>query len=368
MVARLESYKDRHGKVQQHWRVDFVFRHPDGRMERVREVSPVQTRRGSEQYERDRRQALLDGRYRKEAQQIRTLDVFAEDFMKLHAEANNKPSEVAKKRQILKKHILPILGRHRLNEVTRKDVDAYKRAKLAEGKKAKTVNNHLAVLSKMLGIAQEWEEISAAPKIRPLKVAPSEFRWLVEEDARKLVAAADAQWAAMVFTGLRTGLRMGELRALRWHDVDVAGGRLVVRQAAWEDEIGTPKGGRSREVQLGDEIRAALDEHPQRLRCELVFPGDDGGLRDTSSCVWALRRIGNAAGLGSVGWHVLRHTFASHLVQRGVTLAVVKELLGHADIRTTMRYSHLAPGAERGAVKLLDHVQPMAKHGAASGK
>lgn len=366
MVARLESYKDRQGNVCETWRVNFVFHHPDGRMERVRETSPVQTRRGAEQYERDRRQALLEGRYRRETKQVRTLSAFAGEFLTVYAEVNNKPSEVAKKLQLLDKHLLPLLGRLRLDEITRKDVDAYKRAKLGEKYKAKTINNHLAVLSKMLGVAEEWDEISAVPKIQPLKVAPPDFRWLRSDEAISLWAAADDSWWAMVFTGLRTGLRLGELRALRWQDVDLDARRLVVRQAAWENEIGTPKGWRAREVQLGDEICRALDRHPRRLRCELVFPGDDGGLRGTSACSWALRRIGKAAGLGHVGWHVLRHTFASHLVQRGVALIVVKELLGHADIRTTMRYAHLAPGAERGAVQLLDNVKPVTKQNEAA--
>ncbi len=353
MGVRLESYKDKHGNTCERYRVDFIFEHPNGRMERVRKVSPVNTKRGAERYEHELREAMLSG-LRRTAKEVPTFSGFAEDFVTTYAKAENKPSEVAKKEQILEKHLLPIIGDLRLDELTRKDIAKYKSVKLAEGYKAKTINNHLAVISKMLDTAQEWGTIEAAPKIKALKTAAPGFRWLTAEEAQGLTAAADDAWRAMVFTGLRTGLRLGELRALRWQDVDLETGRIVVRQAAWEDEIGTPKGGRSREVQLGDEIRAALKEHPHRLRCELVFPSENGGLLDTSGCVWALRRIGKAAGLGHVGWHALRHTFASHLVQRGVSLYVVKELLGHVDIRTTQRYAHLAPDAGRSEVRLLD--------------
>jgi integrase len=351
MGVRLEKYR-KGGVSLERYRVDFMFEHPSGKLERVRKVSPVNTKRGAERYEHELREAMLSGlRGQKEAP---LLEAFAEDFMKVHAKAENKPSEQAKKRQLLDKHLLPVLGKKRLDELSREDVAKYKSAKLAEGYKAKTINNHLAVLSKMLDVAQDWGTIEAAPKITPLKVAPSEFRWLTVDEATRLAAAADDSWRAMVFTGLRTGLRLGELRALRWQDVDLVGGRIMVRQSAWENEIGTPKGGRAREVQLGDEVAAVLEKHPRRLRCELVFPNSEGSLRDTSGCVWALRRIGTTAGLGHVGWHVLRHTFASHLVQRGVALMVVKELLGHSDIRTTLRYAHLAPDAGRAEVRLLD--------------
>jgi integrase len=353
MGVRLEHYRDRHGIVQERYRVDFIFEHPSGRMERVRKVSPVNTKRGAERYEHELCEAMLSG-LRNTARDIPTLANFSKDFVQTYAKAENKPSEVAKKEQILRKHLLPVLGTLRLDELTRKDVAKYKSVKLAEGYKAKTINNHLAVLSKLLDVAQEWGAIETAPGIRPLKAATPEFRWLTPEEAARLTGAANDQWRVMVFTGLRAGLRLGELRALRWQDVDLDGGQIVVRQAAWENEVGTPKGGRAREVMLGEEIRAALAKHPRRLRCELVFPGQDGGLLDTSGCVWALRRIGTAAGLGHVGWHVLRHTFASHLVQRGVKIMVVRDLLGHADIRTTMRYAHLAPDAGRSEVRLLD--------------
>lgn len=71
-------------------------------------------------------------------------------------------------------------------------------------------------------------------------------------------------------------------------------------------------------------------------------------------CKWPLRAACERAGIRLVGWHVLRHTFASHLVMRGAPLEAVQELLGHQDIKMTMRYAHLSPDARRDAVRLLD--------------
>jgi integrase len=79
----------------------------------------------------------------------------------------------------------------------------------------------------------------------------------------------------MIMTGLRTGLRIGELRALRWVDVDLVAGRLTVRHAVAKNDVGTPKSGRKRTIELGHEIAAALKKH-RHLRGELVFCGADG--------------------------------------------------------------------------------------------
>ena len=74
----------------------------------------------------------------------------------------------------------------------------------------------------------------------------------------------------------------------------------------------------------------------------------------SDTCRKAIDAAAKAAGLRSIGWHTLRHTFASHLVMRGVPLAAVQKLLGHAGIKTTMRYAHLSPSITLDAVRVLD--------------
>ena len=158
---------------------------------------------------------------------------------------------------------------------------------------------------------------------------------------------------------LRTGLRQGELRALRWQDVDLSAGRIFVRQNLVRDQIGSPKSGKPREIALGEEVRVALAAHRQlHHRGALVFCDSDGRMLTKGEMKHPLWRACRKAGLRLIGCHVMRHSFASHLVMRGAPLKAVQELLGHATIQMTMRYAHLSADVARDAVRLLDKPDP----------
>ena len=113
--------------------------------------------------------------------------------------------------------------------------------------------------------------------------------------------------------GLTTGLRQGELLALRWEDVDLVRGRLLVRRAVARGVVGTPKSGKSREIPLNEKALAAL-KRQRHLRGELVFCDAAGRMLRKGACKWPLWTACRRAGLRRIGWHTLRHTFASHLV------------------------------------------------------
>jgi site-specific recombinase XerD len=108
-----------------------------------------------------------------------------------------------------------------------------------------------------------------------------------------------------------------------------------------------------RAIPLSPETVQLLKRH-RHLRGELVFCARDGRMLVKTECKHPLWRACKRAGLRRIGWHVLRHTFASHLVMRGAVIKAVQELLGHSSITTTMRYAHLSPDARRAAIELLD--------------
>jgi len=353
------------GRESMFWIADFTVQIPGGERKRFREVPKIQTRRGAETYERQRIAELLSGRSKEERQEKEQTQAeatkaacpsvasFAKTFIETYAVPNNKPSEVQSKRMILDLHLVPALGNFRLDEVGPGEIERYKAEKLRDGLSPKTINNHLIVLRRMLAVAEEWGLTDRTPRVRWLKVPDSEFDFLTFEESNQLLATAEGEWRTMILVAAKVGLRQGELLALRWRDVDLGAGKVIVRHSVWAGIVGTTKGWRAREIDLSPETLAALKAH-RHLRGEFVFCNDDGSMLTKNQCRRPLYDACTKAGLRKIGWHVLRHTFASHLVMRGAPIKVVQELLGHRDITTTMRYAHLSSESRRDAVALLD--------------
>jgi integrase len=333
------------------WIVDFVFQHADGRAERVRKRSPVQTRRGAEGYERQLRQEMLDPK--PVGKEVPTLAAFVPEFIDNYVRVNNKRGTLITKEQRLKNHIVPFFGRMRLTDIRVREIERFKADQIERGLKPKTVNNNLAVLSRLLRCAEEWELLDSPPRVKALKSPKPEWRFLEEEEAARLVeAAAPGLARTMIVVALRAGLRIGELCALRWVDVDFKRRQLCVRQSYYRGRIDTPKSGRSRTIPMADEVVEALRGF-RHLR-PLVFSNPDGSYLTDNQVKSFVPRACRRAGLDACYWHVLRHSFASHLVIRGASLKAVQELLGHQSIDVTLRYAHLSPAAKNQAIDLLN--------------
>jgi len=180
------------------------------------------------------------------------------------------------------------------------------------------VNNILACLGKMLRYAHEVELLEVVPRVKLLKIPPQKFDFLTFEELSRLTDAvrSDPERWALVLLGADAGLRQGEIIALEWGDVDLVAGALTVRRSSWKGIVGTPKSGRDRKVPLTVRLKAALKAH-RHLKSELVFCHADGKPFTQSAIEAALRFGCKRAGLRSIGSHVLRHTFCSHLAMRG---------------------------------------------------
>lgn len=344
------------------WIVDFWWTFPDGTRKRIKRRSPVQTRRGAERYEASIKAGLLGQRSpleppRPPAPLFRD---FAETFMRDYARHRNKPSELAAKRSILDHHLKPVLGGLRLDEIGTRDWDGYKARLLDGGLKPKTVKNHGGVLRKILQVAYDWDLIDKVPKMEAPRVPPARWRYLDFENADKLLAAAkvhEPDWWCMFLVAMRTGMRMGELMELRWHDLDLDRGVARVERAVWRGQVGTPKHDKIRTVDLSPVTVAALRDHPHR-RSSLVFCQGSGEALREPLLRAPLERTVRRAGVPVVTWHDFRHTCASHLVMRGADLRYVMEQLGHSSIQVTMRYAHLAPAHRERMIGLLDAPAP----------
>ena len=292
---------------------------------------------------------------------------FASTFIDVYATNNNRPSTVREKRRALHRGLLDELGHLRLDDIGSREIERFKARRLEDGVGAKSVNEELSILSKLLDFANEIGDLpTAPPKIRRLKVRKPSFDFLDFDEAERLREAAEGAagpWCTMIPFAMLTGLRLGELRALQWDDVDLVAARVQVRRSA-DDEgvLQPPKSGLDRVVDLPGRAVAILGAH-RHLRGPFVFCREDGSMLQRWHCESKSKRrrddsplmkVCRKAGLRRVGWHVLRHTYASHLAMHGASLLEIKELLGHSNLQTTMRYAHLAPDARKRAVELLD--------------
>ncbi len=288
---------------------------------------------------------------------------FVEEFMRTYVVANNKRSEQVAKERIFRTILLPAFGARRLDEIDLRAVEDLKARMLAEGagrrrKQSggygrKTINNALIVLRRTLSYAKEVGAIATVPTIKALKTAAPAFDFLDFEEYERLVAAADGELGAMVLAAGDAGLRSGELRALTWDDVDLRAGRVTVRWNEFRGEIDSPKGGRARTVDMTRRLAAAL-KTARHLRGNRVFSGPGGELLTEKESTCALWRVCKRAGLRRITWHVLRHSFCSHLAMRGAAARAIQELAGHANLATTQRYMHLSPNSTREAIDLLE--------------
>ena len=147
-------------------------------------------------------------------------------------------------------------------------------------------------------------------------------------------------------------MRLGELFGLDWSAVDFQRRMVAVRQSFVRGNFGTPKSNKIRHIPLTDDVCLALYE--SRKPSGLIFHREDGTPLSQHIAERALHRACNRAGLPLIGWHALRHTFASDLASEGVSMRAIQELLGHSTIVMTQRYAHLAPSSLRDAMTVLE--------------
>lgn len=280
---------------------------------------------------------------------------FAAEYLE-YSRANKAKSSYERDVTTIEKHLVPVWGQHLLQRITGKDIEAYKVQRL-EQVTASTVNREISCITNMFNKAVEWEYLRESPaaRVKKLKTGVRHFRYLSHEEMEKLLDACrqspNPQLYVFVTTALNTGMRLGELTALEWKDVDFKQGTIRVDNK--EDHH--TKNYEPRTIPMNIQLIEVLSKHPRRLDSSYVFARKDGEKfrKMRTSFENAVKR----AGIPHVRFHDLRHTFASHLVMGGVDIRTVQELLGHKDIRVTMRYAHLGPDHMKNAVRVLDRVR-----------
>jgi integrase len=281
-------------------------------------------------------------------------DAAAEWLRYVIADRAIKPSTQKEYRSMLNAHILPAFGDRPLEAVTARDIERW-RAGLTVCPRTK--NKLVTVLHGIYRRAQRvWDlNVNPAVHVERLREPRSlDIDVFTPEEVMALVrAAASEQDAAVFLTAAFTGLRRGELVALRWRDVDFAGSLIRVRATYTHEALTTPKSGRVRSVPMALDVAAALARLGQRGVAvgdeDQVFLGAGGGYLDGSALRRRYERALERAGLRRLRFHDLRHTFGTRMIAVA-DIVRVKEWMGHADVETTMRYLHYAPRTEDAAL------------------
>ena len=273
-----------------------------------------------------------------------------------------KPSAIRSYERALRLRILPDLGAKRLSDVQRRDVQALADRLLSEGLDPSTIKNTLNPLQAIYRRAVQREEVALNPTRGSTFRGPRGRRDRIAspEEAAKLIAAVPANDRAVSATAMYAGLRRGELRALRWSDVDLASGVIRVERG-WDDKEGEVEGktrAARRTVPIAAVLRDHLTEHKLStdrdgdalaFGTSAVSPFVPSNLRRRARTAWT------AAKLEPIGLHEARHTFASLMIAAGVNAKALSTYMGHASVSITFdRYGHLMPGNESDAADRLD--------------
>jgi integrase len=314
------------------------------------------------------------GARRAVGRQVTFADAAAEWLRYVEHDRKRRPTTLRDYRHVVDCVLVPTFGDVPLTELTAEMIDAFRAHHVDDGRLTpRTINKYLVLLNGILKRAQRHfgltANAAAGVERQPVRRA-TEFRVLSGEEVELLArtiregrhhpapkrqltgaelearAASDAQDAALILTAAYAGLRLGELRALRWRDVDFERRVLHVRRAFTQACEDIPKSGRARAVPMVDQVARALDALSRRERFtgpdELVFPNPTGAFLEDSALRRRYYHALKAAGIAHLRFHDLRHTFGTLAVQE-FPLSDVKAYMGHADIATTMIYVHHVP-------------------------
>jgi integrase len=280
---------------------------------------------------------------------------FADFWVKTHVKPNNRPSQVVAKESSLTVHLLPYFKHQDIREIDSLAAERFKAALLDKGLSRASVNRHVGHLRAMLRKAEEWGYIAKAPRIHDLRVErPDRDFFSIPERDKFLAECRERrpEWYAYFVTSFHTGMRAGELAALRWDDVDFFGRAIRVRRSVWRGHELLPKGRRARTVPMNSAVHDALRSH-RHLADDHVFLNGAGKPLDCNGGYKVFKTLCRLAGLRTLRRHDIRHSFASNLVGATGNLLACKDILGHVDLKTTLIYSHLLPRQHADAVEAL---------------
>ncbi|MGB6865484.1 MAG: tyrosine-type recombinase/integrase, partial [Candidatus Aminicenantaceae bacterium] len=247
----------------------------------------------------------------------------------------------------LEASLKPFFGRFKLKEISPHHIEKYRAVRLETGVTKATVNRELALMKKMFNLAIDWELAGSNPvkKIKFFSEKDNQKeRILSKKEEDTLLKISPDHLRSILTVALNTGMRKSEILNLKWEQVDMKKKLIKVENT---------KSGRSRHIDINTVLTSLLPGLKRKNKeSEFVFPNPDTG-KPYVDLKKAFKTACDEAGIGELRFHDLRHTFASRLVENGVDLITVKDLLGHSTVKVTERYTHPNKSLKRKAVESL---------------
>jgi len=245
----------------------------------------------------------------------------------------------------------PTLMDFQLSDITAWEIEKWRNKRLTDGVKPATTNRQINTIKGCLSRAVEWGAIDSHDlnKVKTLTVDNSKVRYLSKDEEARLrdkLQIFDTDFLeVIVILALNTGMRKGELLSLEWNHVNFDNKILTV-------DFQNAKSGNTRHLPLNTQAFNILKQWQQETNgIGFVFKDKNNDQLKDFPYVWGA--LLDEAQITNFRFHDLRHHFASKLVMASVDLNTVRELLGHSDLKMTLRYAHLAPEHKAAAVNLI---------------
>ncbi len=261
----------------------------------------------------------------------------------LASKEGSKTIQSYRRDQVSINNLLKVFRGKPLSAITVFEVERYKNMRIKQVEPA-TVNRDVGCLKHMFNLAVDWELLkeNRLLRVKKFKEPPGRTRYLKLDEIERLINNCAPHLKPIVITALNTGMRRGEILSLKWRDVDLENRIITVIKT---------KNNETKQLPINQSLHDELLRLP-KSKNGYVFCDPMG--QPIGDIKTSFNHAVKKTGLTDFHFHDLRHTYASHLAMIGVDIRSIQELLGHKDIKMTMRYSHLSNTHLMEAVRKLD--------------
>ena len=316
------DYQDKDGK-----RVQVVVKHAQNQQDAIKALQEQVRRVFDDEYNIKRKKGLT------------RFESLAKEYLEVHAKVNKRGWKKADK-IYLDCHLIPYFGECEITKIDSMLIEKYKRERIEEGAKQSTVNRELSCLRLIFNKAVSWGYLTESP-MKNFKFFSEKDNFMErvlspEEEERLLESCSSMRVKDFILFALNTGMRRGEILSLDWKNVSLNQRVILV--------TGT-KSGKNRKIPINDTLYNFLAKLYGRNGNGLIFP--------YVNVYWSFKKAAKLAGISEVRIQDLRHTFATRLIESGVDIVTVRDLLGHSHTTITERYTHPNESLKRTAVESL---------------